>query len=248
MVCGVSGSGKSTLVNEVLAKTAAFQLHRSKQIPGESAGIDGLENFDQVVRVDQSPIGKSPRSNPATFVKLFDQLRKLYAQCSLSRVRGYTAGRFSFNLPGGRCERCKGDGMVKLDMQFLADVYIPCESCQGMRYNRETLEVRFRGRNIAEVLEMSVEEAKDVFAKQPAILGKLETLDAVGLGYLKLGQPSNTLWGGGSASKIVTRIKQKTVGSCFCIYLMSRPLAYIGWMYKNLWTYYSAYGMLVTPW
>ena len=163
VVCGVSGSGKSTLVNEVLAKTAAFQLHRSKQIPGASSGIDGLENFDQVVRVDQSPIGKSPRSNPATFVKLFDQLRKLFAQCSLSRVRGYTAGRFSFNLPGGRCERCKGDGMVKLDMQFLADVYVPCESCQGNRYNRETLEVRFRGRNIAEVLEMSVEEAKDVF-------------------------------------------------------------------------------------
>ena len=144
MVCGVSGSGKSTLVNEVLAKTAAFQLHRSKQIPGASSGIDGLENFDQIVRVDQSPIGKSPRSNPATFVKLFDQLRKLFAQCSLSRVRGYTAGRFSFNLPGGRCERCKGDGMVKLDMQFLADVYVPCESCQGNRYNRETLEVRFR--------------------------------------------------------------------------------------------------------
>ena len=131
-------------------------------------------------------------------MKLFDLLRKLFSQCSLSRVRGYSPGRFSFNLPGGRCERCKGDGMVKLDMQFLADVFVECESCQGMRYNRETLEVRYRGRNIAEILEMSVSEAKDLFVKHPAILAKLETLDAVGLGYLKLGQPANTLSGGES--------------------------------------------------
>jgi len=233
VVCGVSGSGKSTLVNEVLAKTAALELHRSKQLPGESSGIDGLQHFDQVVRVDQSPIGKSPRSNPATFVKLFDQLRKLYAQCSLSRVRGYTAGRFSFNLPGGRCERCKGDGMVKLDMQFLADVYIPCESCHGMRYNRETLEVRFRGRNIAEVLDMSVEEAKEVFAKQPPILGKLETLDAVGLGYLKLGQPSNTLSGGEAQRlKLSLELAESKPGGLY-ICLMSRPRVFIGWMCKN---------------
>ena len=229
VVCGVSGSGKSTLVNEVLAKTAALELHRSKQLPGESAGVDGLQNFDQVVRVDQSPIGKSPRSNPATFVKLFDQLRKLYAQCSLSRVRGYTAGRFSFNLPGGRCERCKGDGMVKLDMQFLADVYIPCESCQGMRYNRETLEVRFRGYNIAEVLSMSVGEAKEVFCKQPAILGKLETLDAVGLGYLKLGQPSNTLSGGEAQRlKLSLELSRKQAGRA--LYLLDEPTTGLHWL------------------
>lgn len=229
VVCGVSGSGKSTLVNEVLAKTAALELHRSKQLPGESSGIDGLQHFDQVVRVDQSPIGKSPRSNPATFVKLFDQLRKLYAQCSLSRVRGYTAGRFSFNLPGGRCERCKGDGMVKLDMQFLADVYIPCESCHGMRYNRETLEVRFRGRNIAEVLDMSVEEAKEVFAKQPPILGKLETLDAVGLGYLKLGQPSNTLSGGEAQRlKLSLELSRKQAGRA--LYLLDEPTTGLHWL------------------
>jgi excinuclease ABC subunit A len=229
VVCGVSGSGKSTLVNEVLAKTAALELHRSKQLPGESSGIDGLQNFDQVVRVDQSPIGKSPRSNPATFVKLFDQLRKLYAQCSLSRVRGYTAGRFSFNLPGGRCERCKGDGMVKLDMQFLADVYIPCESCVGMRYNRETLEVRFRGRNIAEVLEMSVEEAKEVFAKQPPILSKLETLDAVGLGYLKLGQPSNTL-SGGEAQRLKLSLELSRKQSGRALYLLDEPTTGLHWL------------------
>ena len=229
VVCGVSGSGKSTLVNEVLAKTAALELHRSKQLPGASSGIDGLENFDQVVRVDQSPIGKSPRSNPATFVKLFDQLRKLYAQCSLSRVRGYTAGRFSFNLPGGRCERCKGDGVVKLDMQFLADVYIPCESCQGMRYNRETLEVRFRGRNIAEVLEMTVEEAKEVFGKQPSILSKLETLDAVGLGYLKLGQPSNTLSGGEAQRlKLSLELSRKQMGRA--LYLLDEPTTGLHWL------------------
>jgi excinuclease ABC subunit A len=229
VVCGVSGSGKSTLVNEVLAKTAALELHRSKQLPGESSGIDGLQHFDQVVRVDQSPIGKSPRSNPATFVKLFDQLRKLYAQCSLSRVRGYTAGRFSFNLPGGRCERCKGDGMVKLDMQFLADVYIPCESCLGMRYNRETLEVRFRGRNIAEVLEMSVEEAKEVFAKQPPILSKLETLDAVGLGYLKLGQPSNTL-SGGEAQRLKLSLELSRKQSGRALYLLDEPTTGLHWL------------------
>lgn len=229
VVCGVSGSGKSTLVNEVLAKTAAFELHRAKQIPGANAGITGLQHFDQAVRVDQSPIGKSPRSNPATFVKLFDQLRKLYAQCSLSRVRGYTAGRFSFNLPGGRCERCKGDGMVKLDMQFLADVYVECESCHGMRYNRETLEVRFRGRNIAEVLDMSIDEARDVFQKQPAILAKLETLEAVGLGYLKLGQPSNTLSGGEAQRlKLSLELSRKQGGRA--LYLLDEPTTGLHWL------------------
>ena len=228
VVCGVSGSGKSSLVNEVLAKYAAYKLHGSKNLPGANKGILGLEQFDQVVRVDQSPIGKSPRSNPATFVKLFDLLRKLYSQCSLSKVRGYSQGRFSFNLPGGRCERCKGDGMVKLDMQFLADVFVECESCKGMRYNRETLEVRYRGRNIAETLEMSVTEAKEVFAKHPAILGKLETLDAVGLGYLKLGQPSNTLSGGEAQRiKLSLELSRRQVGKV--LYLLDEPTTGLHW-------------------
>ena len=229
VVCGVSGSGKSTLVNEVLAKSASFELHRSKQLPGASGGISGLNHFDQAVRVDQSPIGKSPRSNPATFVKLFDQLRKLYSQCSLSRIRGDTAGRFSFNLPGGRCERCKGDGMVKLDMQFLADVYVECESCNGKRYNRETLEVRFRGRNIAEVLEMRVEEAKEVFQKQPAIISKLDTLEEVGLGYLKLGQPSNTL-SGGEAQRLKLSLELSRKQSGRALYLLDEPTTGLHWL------------------
>jgi len=229
VVCGVSGSGKSTLVNEVLAKSAAYELHRSKQLPGAHGGIDGLQHFEQVVRVDQSPIGKSPRSNPATFVKLFDLLRKLFSQCSLSRVRGNSPGRFSFNLPGGRCERCKGDGMVKLDMQFLADVFVECESCQGKRYNRETLEVRYRGRNIAEILAMSVSEAKEVFSKHPAVLAKLETLDAVGLGYLKLGQPANTLSGGESQRlKLSLELSRRQTGKV--LYLLDEPTTGLHWL------------------
>jgi excinuclease ABC subunit A len=229
VVCGVSGSGKSSLVNEVLAKSAAYELHRSKQLPGSHGGIEGLNQFDQVVRVDQSPIGKSPRSNPATFVKLFDLLRKLFSQCSLSRIRGYSPGRFSFNLPGGRCERCKGDGMVKLDMQFLADVFVECESCKGMRYNRETLEVRYRGHNIAETLEMSVSEAKELFVKHPAILAKLETLDAVGLGYLKLGQPSNTLSGGESQRiKLSLELSRRQMGKV--LYLLDEPTTGLHWL------------------
>ena len=229
VVCGVSGSGKSTLVNEVLAKSAAHQLHRSKQLPGAHGGIKGFEYFDQAVRVDQSPIGKSPRSNPATFIKLFDLLRKLYSQCSLSRVRGYSPGRFSFNLPGGRCERCKGDGLVKLDMQFLADVFVECESCKGRRYNRETLEVRFRGYNIAEVLEMCVFEAKELFKKHPAVLAKLETLDAVGLGYLKLGQPANTL-SGGEAQRLKLSLELSRRQSGNSLYLLDEPTTGLHWL------------------
>ena len=228
VVCGVSGSGKSSLVNEVLAKSAAYELHRSKQLPEAHGGIEGLDQFDQVVRVDQSPIGKSPRSNPATFVKLFDLLRKLFSQCSLSRVRGYSPGRFSFNLPVVGASDAKGDGMVKLDMQFLADVFVECESCQGMRYNRETLEVRYRGRNIAEILEMSVSEAKDLFVKHPAILAKLETLDAVGLGYLKLGQPANTLSGGESQRlKLSLELSRRQLGKV--LYLLDEPTTGLHW-------------------
>lgn len=229
VVCGVSGSGKSSLVNEVLAKSAAHRLHRSKQLPGAHGGIDGLELFDQVVRIDQSPIGKSPRSNPATYVKLFDQLRTLFARCSLSKVRGYGPGRFSFNLPGGRCERCKGDGVVKLDMQFLADVYVECESCRGKRYNRETLEVRYRGKNVAEALDLTVTEAADLFAKHPPIAGKLETLEAVGLGYLKLGQPSNTL-SGGEAQRLKLSLELSRRQNGRTLYLLDEPTTGLHWV------------------
>ena len=229
VVCGVSGSGKSTLVNEVLAKTAANQLHRAKQFPGAHSGIEGLDHFEQVVRVDQSPIGKSPRSNPATYVKLFDLLRKLFSQCSLSRVRGYKPGRFSFNLPGGRCERCKGDGMVKLDMQFLADVFVECESCKGQRYNRETLEVRFRGYNIADILGMTVSDARDIFLKHPSILAKLDTLEAVGLGYLKLGQAANTL-SGGEAQRLKLSLELSRKQSGKALYLLDEPTTGLHWV------------------
>jgi len=229
VVCGVSGSGKSTLVNEVLAKSAANQLHRAKQLPGAHSGIEGLEHFEQAVRVDQSPIGKSPRSNPATYVKLFDLLRKLFSQCSLSKVRGYSPGRFSFNLPGGRCERCKGDGMVKLDMQFLADVFVECESCQGQRYNRETLEVRFRGHNIADILKMTISEAKELFIKHPSILGKLDTLEAVGLGYLKLGQAANTL-SGGEAQRLKLSLELSRKQSGKALYLLDEPTTGLHWL------------------
>lgn len=229
VVCGVSGSGKSTLVNDVLAKAAAFRLHRAKQIPGAHTGLEGLEQFQKVVRVDQSPIGRSPRSNPATYVKLFDGLRKLFAKCPLSRIRGYGPGRFSFNVAGGRCERCKGDGSVKLDMQFLADVFVECESCHGKRYNRETLEVRFRGYNVAEVLDMTVSEAKDLFTKQPAIASKLETLDAVGLGYLCLGQPANTLSGGEAQRlKLSLELSRRQEGGV--LYLLDEPTTGLHWV------------------
>jgi excinuclease ABC subunit A len=229
VVCGVSGSGKSTLVNEVLAKAAAFRLHHAKQIPGAHTGLQGLGQFQKVVRVDQSPVGRSPRSNPATYVKLFDGLRKLFAKCPLSRIRGYGPGRFSFNVAGGRCERCKGDGSVKLDMQFLADVFVECESCHGKRYNRETLEVRFRGYNVAEVLDMTVSEAKDLFAKQPAIASKLETLDAVGLGYLCLGQPANTLSGGEAQRlKLSLELSRRQEGGV--LYLLDEPTTGLHWV------------------
>ncbi|MFA5058272.1 MAG: excinuclease ABC subunit UvrA, partial [Opitutaceae bacterium] len=195
-VTGVSGSGKSTLVNDILAAAAARKLNGAKLLPGRHRGLDGLEFFEKTVRVDQEPIGRSPRSNPATYTKLLDQLRDLFAKCPLAKVRGYKASRFSFNVRGGRCERCQGDGQIRLDMQFLADAYTECPSCGGRRFNRETLEVRFRGRNIADVLALTVREAMELFRHVSPIMEKLETLDAVGLGYLQLGQSAVTLSGG----------------------------------------------------
>ncbi len=227
-VTGVSGSGKSTLVNEILAKRAAFELNRAKVIPGAHEDVEGLGFFTKMVLVDQSPIGRSPRSNPATYVKLFDPLRKLFSQCPLAKVRGYKASRFSFNVRGGRCERCKGDGLIKLDMLFLADVYSECPSCRGRRYNRETLEVRFKGKNIAEVLELTVDEACHLFRRQPKIIAKLSTLQAVGLGYIRLGQPSNTL-SGGEAQRIKLSLELSKRSDGGTLYLLDEPTTGLHW-------------------
>ena len=228
VVCGVSGSGKSTLVNRILSRAAAWKLNRARQIPGNHEGVDGLEHFERCIRVDQEPIGRSPRSNPATFTKIFDQLRSLFAKCPLSKIRGYGPGRFSFNVRGGRCERCQGDGVIALDMQFLADVYVQCPSCQGRRYNRETLDVRFKGLNIADVLDLTVSEAHQLFRKQPPLARKLETLEAVGLGYIKLGQPAPTLSGGEAQRlKLSLELSKRTTGDT--LYILDEPTTGLHW-------------------
>lgn len=229
VVCGVSGSGKSTLVNGILAKAAAFTLNRAKSIPGKHKKITGLGHFSSVVQVNQEPIGRSPRSNPATYTKLFDQLRDLYAKCSLAKIRGYKSSRFSFNVSGGRCERCKGDGAIKLDMQFMADVYTECPSCQGRRYNRETLDVRFKGFSIADVLAMSVDEALQVFEKQPRIAEKLRTLADVGMGYVKLGQPATTL-SGGEAQRIKLSLELSKRQQGETLYILDEPTTGLHWI------------------
>lgn len=229
VVCGISGSGKSTLVNDILAKAAAFKLNRAKSIPGKHKKITGLDHFLSVIQVDQSPIGRSPRSNPATFTKLFDQFRDLYVKCSLAKIRGYKRNRFSFNVSGGRCERCKGDGVIKLDMQFMADVYSECPSCNGRRYNRETLDVRFKGFSIADVLEMSVDEALEVFNKQPRIAEKLRTLADVGLGYIKLGQPATTL-SGGEAQRIKLSLELSKRQQGQTLYILDEPTTGLHWL------------------
>lgn len=229
VVCGLSGSGKSTLVNTVLARAAAFRLNRAKAIPGRHKKIDGLDHFRTVVCVDQEPIGRSPRSNPATYTKLFDLLRDLFAKCSLAKIRGYKSSRFSFNVSGGRCERCKGDGVIRLDMQFMADVYSECPSCSGKRYNRETLEVRFKGHNIADILSMSVEQALPIFDKQPRIYEKLKTLSDVGLGYIKLGQPATTLSGGEAQRiKLALELSKRQQGET--LYILDEPTTGLHWL------------------
>jgi len=229
VVCGLSGSGKSTLVNGILAKAAAFKLNRAKSIPGKHGGVQGLDHFTSVVQVDQSPIGRSPRSNPATYTKLFDQLRDLFVKCSLAKIRGYKASRFSFNVSGGRCERCKGDGVIKLDMQFMADVYSECTSCHGQRYNRETLDVRFKGFSIADVLAMSVDQALAIFDKQPRIAEKLRTLSDVGLGYIKLGQPATTL-SGGEAQRIKLSLELSKRQQGETLYILDEPTTGLHWL------------------
>ena len=195
-VTGVSGSGKSTLVNEIVYKSLANRLNRARVKPGAHAGVEGIDAFDKVIEIDQRPIGRTPRSNPATYTDLFTHIRELYSLTPEAKVRGYKPGRFSFNVRGGRCETCKGDGQIKIEMHFLPDVYVSCETCKGARYNRETLEVRFKNKSIADVLDMSVEEALQFFAKIPKIRRRLQTLHDVGLDYIKLGQPATTLSGG----------------------------------------------------
>ena len=228
VVCGKSGSGKSTLINGILAKYAAFKLNRAKTIPGKHRSIEGLDAFSSVIQVNQDPIGRSPRSNPATFIKLFDLLRDLFSKCSLAKVRGYKSSRFSFNIKGGRCERCKGDGLIKLDMQFLSNVYSECPSCHGRRYNRETLDILFKGYSISDVLNMSVDEALKVFEKHPKIFQKLKTLSDVGLGYLKLGQSSTTLSGGEAQRiKLSLELSKKQQGDT--LYILDEPTTGLHW-------------------
>ncbi len=212
-VTGVSGSGKSTLVNDILLQSMLAQVHRARTTPGQHKAIDGVKHVDKVVAIDQSPIGRTPRSNPATYTGLFDHVRKLFSQTNEAKVRGYLPGRFSFNVRGGRCEACAGDGTIKIEMHFLPDVYVPCEVCGGARYNRETLEVTFKGKNIGDVLDMSCEEALSFFANQPTIARHLQTLVDVGLGYIRLGQPAPTLVGGrGPAGEAVVGVVEAVDG------------------------------------
>jgi excinuclease ABC subunit A len=221
-VTGVSGSGKSTLVNEIVYKALANKLHRMRTKPGDHLGCEGTDCFDKVVDIDQSPIGRTPRSNPATYTKLFDHIRELYSMTPEAKVRGYKPGRFSFNVRGGRCETCKGDGTIKIEMHFLPDVYVPCETCGGRRYNRETLEVRFKGKSIADVLEMSVEEALQFFAKIPKLRRRLQTLHDVGLDYIKLGQPATTL-SGGEAQRVKLASELSKVATGRTLYILDEP-------------------------
>ncbi|MFC0580942.1 excinuclease ABC subunit UvrA [Micrococcoides hystricis] len=221
-VTGVSGSGKSTLVNEVLYKVLANKLNNAKQVPGRHTRVNGLEHLDKVIHVDQSPIGRTPRSNPATYTGVFDHIRKLFAETNDAKLRGYQPGRFSFNIKGGRCEACSGDGTLKIEMNFLPDVYVPCEVCHGDRYNRETLEVRYKGKNIAEVLDMPIDEAAEFFSAFRPIARHLNTLVDVGLGYVRLGQPATTLSGGEAQRvKLATELQKRSNGRS--IYVLDEP-------------------------
>lgn len=222
LVTGVSGSGKSTLVNEILYRGVASRLYRAKGKPGKHKKIKGLEHIDKVINIDQQPIGRTPRSNPATYTGVFDAIRDLFSQVSESRMRGYKAGRFSFNVKGGRCEACRGDGILKIEMQFLPDVYVPCEVCKGARYNRETLEVHYKGKTIAEVLDMTIEEAVTFFRNVPRIARKLEIIRDVGLGYIRLGQPATTLSGGEAQRvKLATELSKRSTGKT--LYILDEP-------------------------
>ena len=222
VVTGVSGSGKSSLVTDTLAPALTNAVHHSQRPVGEYKKLTGVEEIDKVIDVDQSPIGRTPRSNPATYIGLWDDLRALFASTPESRARGYSPGRFSFNVPGGRCEACKGDGQIKIEMNFLPDVYVPCEVCHGARYNRETLEVTYHGKNISQVLDMSVTEALAFFGNIPRIKNKLQTLYDVGLGYIRLGQPATTLSGGEAQRvKLAKELHRQQTGRT--LYILDEP-------------------------
>jgi excinuclease ABC subunit A len=221
-ITGVSGSGKSTLVNDILAAVLANKLNGARQVPGRHTRVTGLDKVDKLVRVDQSPIGRTPRSNPATYTGVFDKIRTLFAATTEAKVRGYQPGRFSFNVKGGRCEACTGDGTIKIEMNFLPDVYVPCEVCHGARYNRETLEVHYKGKTISEVLDMSIEEAADFFEPITSIHRYLQTLVDVGLGYVRLGQPAPTLSGGEAQRvKLAAELQKRSTGRT--VYILDEP-------------------------
>jgi excinuclease ABC subunit A len=221
-VTGVSGSGKSTLVRDILLPALMQRIYKSKDAPGRHTSVEGMDQLDKVIDMDQSPIGRTPRSNPATYTGVFDDVRKLFADTPEAKVRGYQPGRFSFNVPGGRCEACSGDGTLRIEMHFLPDVYVPCEVCKGARYNRDTLEVTFKGRNVSEILAMPVAEAVEFFANQPRIARHLRTLDDVGLGYVRLGQPAPTLSGGEAQRvKLAAELAKRSTGHT--IYLLDEP-------------------------
>jgi excinuclease ABC subunit A len=221
-VTGVSGSGKSTLVEDILHRTLARRFYRARVVPGRHTAITGIEHLDKVIDIDQTPIGRTPRSNPATYTGLFGPIRDLFAEMSESKLRGYGPGRFSFNVKGGRCEACEGDGLVKIEMHFLPDVYVPCDTCNGRRYNRETLEIRFRGKSIADVLELTVEDALAFFENQPRIAQRLATLNEVGLGYIHLGQSATTLSGGEAQRvKLATELTKRDTGRT--LYILDEP-------------------------
>ena len=222
VVTGVSGSGKSTLVNDILLRAMMQRIYKSKEVPGRHRKVEGMDAFDKVVDVDQSPIGRTPRSNPATYTGVFDHIRRLFATTTEAKVRGYQPGRFSFNVAGGRCDACAGDGTIKIEMHFMPDVYVPCEVCKGARYNRDTLDIMFKGKNIAEVLDMSCEEAADYFSNQPVISRHMRTLVDVGLGYVKLGQPAPTLSGGEAQRiKLASELSKRSTGRT--LYILDEP-------------------------
>ena len=221
-ITGVSGSGKSSLINEILYKHLAKELNRARVIPGKHDAILGIDQLDKVIAIDQSPIGRTPRSNPATYTGVFDQIRDLFAATADAKAKGYKKGRFSFNVKGGRCEACSGDGIIKIEMHFLPDVYVPCEVCKGKRYNRETLEVKYKDKSIYDVLNMTVEEAMTFFENVPSIRRKIETLYDVGLSYIRLGQPSTTLSGGEAQRiKLATELSRRSTGKT--IYILDEP-------------------------
>ena len=222
VLTGLSGSGKSSLINEVLFKRLTRDLTNPRVKPGKHTDIEGIDQVDKVIDINQSPIGRTPRSNPATYTGVFTDIREIFAQTNDAKMRGYKSGRFSFNVKGGRCEACEGDGIVRIEMHFLPDIFVPCEVCKGKRYNRETLEVRYKGKNIYEVLDMTVDEACDFFANVPKIARRLETMREVGLGYVKLGQSSTTLSGGeAQRAKLATELSKRSTGKT--IYILDEP-------------------------